>query len=256
MNKLQEKYGDKGLVIVGVTSENASETEAWVKSNGMKFAFAYDKAKALMRGLKLTSLPSAAVIDPTGTVVYAGSPSRVNEKMIDDHIKAAITVPVGEWPAAAASVKKALKKRKYKTALEAAKKIAQKDESLAGMADSIEAMISGRVANLEAAKGEGNFLLVSEQAKAATKELAGLPALDRVKAIAKEIKSDAAAKRVIKAQKKIAKLREEKLRRPKDFEEAIGKLEKIAKKNAGTYAAKEAEAFIESLRARLKRVRK
>ncbi len=75
LNKLHKKYGDKKVIICGITNENASTVQKFMKSTPMKYHIGIDTGKtaaAYMKGIP--GIPHAFVVDPTGKVSWHGHP--------------------------------------------------------------------------------------------------------------------------------------------------------------------------------------
>ena len=118
-------------------------------------------------------------------------------------------------------------------------------------------MIDRRVGKLKKLHEEGDFLGFTEAMKEASKSLDGLEPFAELATQLADVKKDADAKAVISAQKKLAKLGKDlrELRKHKDADKLVGKIQKIAGKVSGTFAATKAEkmlAKIESMRKRLR----
>lgn len=246
LNELDEKFADKGLSIVGVTSEGTGPTEKWVEEKGAKYAYAYDKSSALSKFCGVTGIPNAVLVDPSGRIVWQGGPGGLTDDVIEKALVGALKTPMYEWPSDASAVRSALAKSQMKKALDAAAKL--EDTTYA---DAINGIVSGRVAGLKAAHDAGDYLTAVELADSLKKSLSGLDAADEVAEISKAISSNAEAKKIMKGQAKVRKLRDEKINTKKDVEELLKAAEKLATQFAGTAAGSEADAFAAELRARL-----
>lgn len=233
--------------MLAVTHEAKGDTERFVERTGADFAYAYDKGGKLARWFGVGGIPDAVLIDPYGTVVWRGHPGKVKGKLIETHLGGALRQPLWEWPSSARSVRTALIKRQYARALAHAEKTGGGEGHLA---QTLREMISGQVARLEAARARGDFLTARDLSASLTKQLSGLPEADVAKGIADAIKSDKAAQKVIKAQKDIAKIRAEvgELKKKKDADKLVAKLEKRMAKHPGTYAYEEARQLVEDIR--------
>jgi hypothetical protein len=250
---LYDTFKSKGLSIVGVTDEGKSKTEPWIEEHKAAYPYGYDKNGKLKRALKLTGYPTAWLVDATGTVVWKGHPGNLRASEIEKHLDGALSRPMWEWPDSFSPVAKALKKKQYAKALEAAEKVSQSEQDGPKILAAVRGMIAGRLSAVKKAYDDGDFLTAVELAKSAKKSLAGLPEGDEVAVIAKKISKDRDAGSVMKAQKMVRKLTDEPVRSAKDAEELIAQLERISKKNPGTAAAREADEFVASLQKRLGR---
>lgn len=245
---MQDKFGGKGLTVIGVTSEGKSETEPWVAKKGAKYAYAYDKGGALARYFGVKGIPAAVLIDATGTVVWSGHPSSLEESVIEKSTSGALSKPLWEWTGAAKGVKTALMKRDYKAALDGAAKLGAGDDGPAILA-ALQAMVKNRVEGMKAAYAEGNFYGAESEASALSKELAGLPEKPDADQVLADLKANKDAAPILKAQRQIAKIREAGLTKSKEIDAAIDDLKKIGKELPSTYAATEASALITQLQA-------
>lgn len=84
LSKLQTKYGDKGLVIIGVTGQDKHQdleaVQEFLKVSGERMAYtvAYDQERetreAYMEAFKQRGIPHCFVIDKQGNIVWHGHP--------------------------------------------------------------------------------------------------------------------------------------------------------------------------------------
>ena len=75
LNKLHEKYGDKQVVICGITSESPAKVQEFIKSTPMKYHVGIDSGKTgavYMKGVR--GIPHAFVVDREGKVAWHGHP--------------------------------------------------------------------------------------------------------------------------------------------------------------------------------------
>ena len=80
LTALQEEFGPAGLTIIGVTDEDETVVEPFVNRMGSKmdYTIAIDNRKktsnAWMRAAKQNGIPTAFIVDRSGTIQYVGSP--------------------------------------------------------------------------------------------------------------------------------------------------------------------------------------
>ena len=80
LTDLQEEFGPAGLTIIGVTDEDEDVVEPFVNRQGSKmdYTIAIDNRKktsnAWMRAAKQNGIPTAFIVDRSGTIQYIGSP--------------------------------------------------------------------------------------------------------------------------------------------------------------------------------------
>lgn len=88
LNELQDELGEKGLDIIGITTQGPTSVGDFVKDNEVKYRLAvdeYDNTNAVyMKGIR--KLPYAFVVAPDGRIAWQGDPrtgmKRVIEKII------------------------------------------------------------------------------------------------------------------------------------------------------------------------------
>lgn len=100
LTELQEKYKDKGVVIVGISDEDTDTVRPFVKkqSKRMGYVVAVDDDlatnKAYMKAFKINTIPHAFIVDKSGAIAWHGNPSGMDkalEQIVDGEydIKAA-----------------------------------------------------------------------------------------------------------------------------------------------------------------------
>jgi len=259
LNELHGEFDSAGLSIVGVTGESKDKTEPWVEQHDMQYAYGYmDKGELteLMGSLGWRGYPSAALVDPKGTVVWTGHPASINGSLIKKHLKGASRTPVSQsaitrnWPEEARSVAAAIKKGNLADAREQAKKLTIEPNTV--LAD-VDQVIERRVRRLRELHDTGDYLGFDQQLKQKGKDLSGLPERVELDELLKAVRKDRGAKAVMTAQKKLAKLAAKlpDMKKPKDLLKLAGAVRKISRKHPGTYAetaAKELLAKIDKRR--------
>lgn len=74
LNNVQNRYGDDGVVIVGVSKEDAETVQAFMQENEMNYVVAIDENSATFEAYGVSSIPRAFVVDLNGRVAWAGHP--------------------------------------------------------------------------------------------------------------------------------------------------------------------------------------
>lgn len=70
MNSMQEKYGDSGLVIIGVNLDSdPAEANAFLQEYPAQFQIIYDPDGELAREYDVIAMPSSYIFDRDGTLV-------------------------------------------------------------------------------------------------------------------------------------------------------------------------------------------
>ena len=245
-----------------MTGESAEKTEPWVEEHGMQYAFGYMQKGALtgfMKSLGMTGYPSAALVNPKGTIVWKGHPSSISGGLIKKHLKGASKTPVDigavvrDWPKEAKHARTAFEAGKLAKALAEAEKLPEEW----GVAEGIGRVIDKRVAKLQKLVDSGDYLGFTTAMKQATKSMAGLEKFEPMAERLATVQKDSDAKAVISGQKKLAKLAEDvpELRKHKDAAKLVGKIEKLSEKHSGTIVEASANKLLESIQKRRKRMR-
>ena len=226
-----------------MTSESAGQTEPWIEKHGAKYAYAYDKGSKLSSALGVTGLPTAVLVDASGTVAWVGHPSSLNESIVEKHLDGALSKPVWEWSKKASKVKKAVLENELGKALSEVEKLG---EEFTDIKTAIRGMIDGKLASVQAAKEAGDWMRVDDLGSGLKKAFSGLPELETVKTILADLKSDKAAQKVLAGQRKVAKIFSKEIKR-KDIPKMEKQLKAIAESNPLTAAARDANAGLKRL---------
>ena len=244
---MQEKWGGKGLTVIGVASDNhGEETAKWMKDHEAKYPYAWDKSKGLFTWVKAPGWPHAMLIDANGNLAWSGSASSLTDDILEKATAGALPKAMFEWPPSTKDVKSALLKHAYKNALDAAAKLSEADNGPV-IAKAIQGIVEGRVGAMKGDYAKGNFLGAESSATALQKELEGLPGKDEAVKVLADLKANKDATPVLKAQKQIAKMRDADLHKSKEIDGAIEDLKKISKDLPNTYAATQASDFMAEL---------
>ena len=90
LTKLQERYEDEGLVVIGISDEPLAKVQSYVAKMGekMNYRVAIDPSGATtrryMRPFEVNSIPHAFVIDKAGRIMWHGNPmDAILEPLID-----------------------------------------------------------------------------------------------------------------------------------------------------------------------------
>lgn len=88
LTALQDKYEDRGVVVVGISTEQEAEVRPFVEGMGQKMDYhvAVDTSGKVGRGymgaFKQNSIPTAFVVDSEGKVIWHGHPAEL-EPVLD-----------------------------------------------------------------------------------------------------------------------------------------------------------------------------
>lgn len=235
-----------------MTSESEAETVPWIQNKQAKYAYAYDKGGKVARFFGVSGIPHAVLIDPNGKVVWTGSPFTLNDEIVQASLNGALLQPLFDWPASAKSVTQSLAKGDFAGAVAKAAKMPAA-EGGADIVAQVQAIVEGQVKSIEAALAAGNFYDARERGEILGKSMEGLPEQARAKKVVADVDAHPDAKRVLEAQKSIRKLRSKGLTKRKDLEKAMEDLKKLANEMRGTYAATEAQDYMDQLRGQLQK---
>lgn len=73
LNKIQEKYGEKGLQVVGVSGDASPEDIRNFQSRtNVNFPTIFHGAEPIMRAYEITAFPTIMVVNREGKIVYRG----------------------------------------------------------------------------------------------------------------------------------------------------------------------------------------
>ncbi len=71
MNEMQQKYGGKGFVVVGVNvDKKRTDADKFLVQNPANFTIAFDEAGTTPAAYAVKGMPSSYLIDGTGKIVY------------------------------------------------------------------------------------------------------------------------------------------------------------------------------------------
>ena len=217
----------------------------------MRYAYAYERGGELMRKLRASAYPTAVLVDPSGTVVWKGHPGKLSDSIIESALGSALTEPLWNWPKSGKKARSFAGKREYGKAVAALAKI---EEPWAKQAtQSMQAMAKSWVEASHAAFARGDYLAVSNDLGAYKKRLDGLEEeLASMEGLANDLKKIKEASKVIKLQKKLAKLTETRINTRRDVSKLIEEVTAFMKKAEGTYAGTQAQEFIDQLKSLLR----
>lgn len=91
LNELHEKFGGKGVVIVGVTSESIELAKPWAEAKGAKYPLVSDPSAKSSEAYGVNGIPAAFLIDAKGKVIWAGHPATLTEALIEQAVVGAVS---------------------------------------------------------------------------------------------------------------------------------------------------------------------
>jgi AhpC/TSA family len=243
VNELAQKFGDRGLSVLGVTGESQGNTEPWVAKQEMRFAYAYDKTGTIMARLKSRGFPSAVLIDPEGQIAWKGHPASLKDATIEKVLKGAQTVPLFDVEGYDGDLRAALFEGRYRDLYRSIEKVADGPRPV--LRARIDHLVDRRLKRLESSFDEGDYLSVEQRVAKLAKAFKRLPQEARIKALILRLK-DREVVKVLRAQHKVADLVPEGERiAHKERAKIAKKLRKIIEDFPDTAAARDAERALD-----------
>lgn len=240
------------MLAITSNTEDKAKTEAFIAATGAEYTYGYFHDDSISKATEQKGYPHAALIDPSGTIVWTGHPARLTSSTIEEHLKGAAKYISFGWPTEFESVAKEVHAGDFAKALAAVDKLAEKGvEGAADVRTSVVGMLDAHIAEMNAALQAGDFLEANRIAEWLDGNLKGLDQAQAVEAVLDRFKSDKDAKQILGGQAALAKVMNGELRKDKQLESAISKAEKLAKKYPGTIVETQANEFIARLRVRL-----
>jgi len=102
LTAVQKKFKDRGVVIVGISDEPVDKIKPYVEKIGDKMGYivAADDGKATyktyMTGFNIESIPTAFVIDKSGTIVWQGHPMSNLERVLEEVLTGTYDIVVAQ----------------------------------------------------------------------------------------------------------------------------------------------------------------
>lgn len=243
--------------MLGVTSETErrKQTEDFVAKHGMEYPYAYDPDGKLQRAFDVMGIPSAALIDPTGRVLWRGHPASLNEGLIERSLAGAWSRPLWELPDEASAVRDAVRGDRYAAALKAAQELG--GELGTALAADLERTIQARMKAIDDARADQDWGVAHDLAQRAASSFEGRPEGQRARGWLEEMEGSAAIRAVVEAESRLREIRM-KLTSMKSKDEATAlaqELRGIEKAQAGKPVAGRAAKIAETIEQALKRAR-
>lgn len=212
-----EKFGKKGFVVVGVTSEPRSPTEKYLEDTGFKAVVAFTDGK-LMETYGFKGYPSAALVGPDGKVLWTGHPAGLKESDIEDNLKGVrIRSRGSQWelsielPKRWSAIEKKLTSGKIGYAIKDLEKAvercddAEEKQALEAALTQAKDLGTNEMKVAEEALAEGRFYDAIASWKEVRKHLSGQPLADEAKDKAAALEKDADKKKEVDAGERIYK---------------------------------------------------
>ena len=109
LNELADKFGKKGLTIVGITAEPPEKVRPFIERKGVKYMVGSGGAD----GYVTKGIPHAWLVSPQGKVVWEGYPTDLKAEQIQEHLKGVMLSPQFELPEKMKDAESALNARRF-----------------------------------------------------------------------------------------------------------------------------------------------
>ena len=83
LNAFHQKYGPKGLVMIGVSEESKETVAPFLEKFPIQYASAVEGTSSLHKSLRIRALPYAIFVNRSGTIVWRGQPSEITGELIE-----------------------------------------------------------------------------------------------------------------------------------------------------------------------------
>lgn len=218
----------------------------------VEYAYGYFNDRKLSEDTGQKGYPHAALFDPAGEVVWTGHPNSLTSDTVEKALKGASPYLNYGWSKPFQGVAKSISKSQFSKALKDVDRLLKSGEEGAdAVRNMVVKVLGARIAKLDKAVANGDFLTAKGLADALDGNLSGLDEAKKVDGVLTHLNKDKEAKNVLKGQSALQKLKEGDLRKKKSKELAIGKAEKLATRYEGTIVERHANAFIEQLRSQM-----
>lgn len=81
-NRIQRKYQERGLVVIGISNDSDEALAALVKVQPVHFSLASDPEARLFHRLGVTFIPFCLLVDRAGKIVWQGAPNMIPDELI------------------------------------------------------------------------------------------------------------------------------------------------------------------------------
>ena len=88
LNEIQAKYRDRGLTVIGVSSEKRTVVEPFLKTHTMSYSVAVDPSVVpLQTRLGVMGIPHAFLVNRNGKIAWEGHPAKLRPADIESALK-------------------------------------------------------------------------------------------------------------------------------------------------------------------------
>jgi peroxiredoxin len=253
LNELHDRYARRGLAIVAVTSseEDRRKTEEWIRTRGVRYAWAWDPKARTSSWFGVTGIPHGVLLDPDGTIVWRGHPSQLRDETIEQVLARSVSEPFWRWTGPRAPVRDALEANDYGRAIAAARALESSDGHV--LVEALRARIVRRMDSIHAAREAENFLQVEALARVAASDFRGLPEGDEAASLLRALEGDRDAQRIMSGQRAFAAIefQARSVQARSYARSLILKLQELSTRHQGTVVAKDADLLARRLQKKL-----
>ena len=251
MVKLNEEYGNKGVVIIGISADRSLEPlKRAIVQHKMDWVHVHDEGGRIAGQFGVRGYPTIFIVSPDFKVLWEGHPNNLDAALagaFKNHPPILVDAKMLKGAKETlAQVTQKLEAGDAKAAMKLMAKVpadAAKDADFAAAAgearERLEEVAAGLLAAAEAAAAAGNFVEAADRLRELSLSLAGLPAAADAKKKYTQLMAQPDARRVIETAQKESQAapllaEAEKLRAAKKNEAAYPRFKQIAKTYAGT----------------------
>ena len=240
LNSLWERYGPRGLIVVGVTNEGEAMVAPDVEKKKMKYPVAVLSGEDFDLQYGIESFPTGFLLGPDGEVLWRGHPASFDEKLLEEHLGSVWAPPaVAQKDIAKALAEKNLAKawKALDKALASSKEAAE----LRAAKEAIEKRIGAQLEAARAAETSADFAAARRAYQDVIDRFGGVPEAEPAKAGLAALAKNKDAKVELEAADRF----DDALStwRKGDLEKGLKAIRNVAKKYAGTAAGKRAQAL-------------
>jgi peroxiredoxin len=243
LNELARSYGDRGLVVIGITNEDPATVAEALKNWKPEFVIARVMGPKTDVAYGVEAFPSAFLIDAKGRIAWSGAPADFDEKLLKGLL--AEVVMVKPLPAKHRDINEMLERRRLGKAYEAVERgIVQQpaDSDLARAKSEIASALQRRLDEAKSLADASDFGLALDAYDDVARMFTPMPGAQAAEAAADSIRRDPATKDELAAHAQMKKGEELSARGERDA--AIQTWQRLMERYPESKAAKRAKVAL------------
>lgn len=248
-----EKFGKKGLVVVGVSDEAESKLADYVQEKEPRYPII--RAPGAMEKYGGKYYPSFFTISPDGTILSVPEERIPPEKLIEDALRKVVILADLPKDPLYAPLRRAYKKRKFKRVADWFAKTlanqnldAQARELVEQQRDKFDARRKRALERIGQLREGPDYLAARETLRSLSKDYAGLPVAERAKELLAEFARDPKIKKEIAASMRLEKVfKRHDPNKASHRKKLLRALQSFRRKYDGTHAAERATKKVAAL---------